>query len=148
MTKYTHLTPRKKAQVAADIVAGLSYTEIAKKRGISRGTITRISKEFNGKTFDLEVKAEETQRMRYEILEKRRAEFQLELMDFLQSAVSMVKQWTILCQDPEFVINKPLGANELGRTALDFADRIVARTLTQNAERPIDNTGSLDGPQN
>lgn len=148
MTKYTHLTPKKKAQIAADIVAGLSYTEIAKKRGISRGTITAVSKEFNASSFDIEAKIEENQRKRYEMLEKRRAEFQLELMDFLQSAVSMVKQWTILCQDPEFVMNKPLGANELGRTALDFADRIVARTLAQNTEGPIDNTRSLDGPEN
>jgi len=128
------ITARKKAAIAADLALGLTYNEVAKKHKVSKGSVVNISAQFNKTIFDVTKKIESHIETRQEILLKRREDFQLELMDFLQSAVSMVKKWTEICQDEDFVREKPLGANELGRTALDFADRIVARTTSQSFE--------------
>jgi len=125
-TKMAH-SPEKKAAVVSDLICGMTQREAARRHGVSAGTVK-----------DWAIELETTQEPRKTTqpipVLARREQFALLLYDFLESAVRMADAWTKVCSEPEFIKSNASDVNNLGRTALDFADRIVARTATQRTQ--------------
>jgi transposase-like protein len=105
----------------ADLLAGVTQRDAAKKHGVSPGTIAKWALELETKHNEAEAPIASVS------IEARKQQFTECLIEYLESTVRMAKSWTEICSDPDFVREKPQVANELGRTCFEFADRVMAK---------------------
>jgi hypothetical protein len=112
--------PEVKAAVTAEIVLGVPYEEISRKHGVGKATINRWAEALKPKT---ERKPE--QNGTPVTVEARRQQFNTALDKFLMSTIAMLQAWADTCSDPAFIRANPEGVNELGKSVLERADRLV-----------------------
>jgi hypothetical protein len=110
--------------VVAAIIAGEEWHTVAKREGVSIGSISRWMDE--AKSQGLEVLPREERPVNLATIEERRAEFNNALETFLLSSLKMLQAWTDVCTDPDFIRKNSHEAHELGQTILDRADKLVS----------------------
>lgn len=130
-------SPEKKAEAIADIANGMTYQAACKKHGVSRATldlwVRTTNVQFDKKTRQKSDNANVSKPVKIQAIESKHDRFNKALDQFLYSTIQMLQRWAETCSDPKFITQNPDGVNELGKTVLDRADRLVS-TLGGRAE--------------
>lgn len=123
--------PSVKAKAVADVAGGMRYEVAAEKHGVARKTLQRWVREVQEMSRKCPEKAKGINPG-----EARRQKFNEALETFLHSTIVMLNAWAQTCSDPSFIVNNPEGVNELGRTVLDRADRMVSTLKPIGNDKP------------
>lgn len=113
-------SPEKRAEAVADYFSGMTWEATCDKHGVSKDSLVRW---VNAAKTDQKATTAEIQPARRDAQQE---QFNDLLTKFLVGSLEMLVTWTEVCKDKGFVKLDPKGANELGSTVLERADRLVA----------------------
>lgn len=115
-------SPKKKAAVVADLVLGMTQRDAAAKHGVSAGTVA---------TWAIELETEQNQ-ANTTAMPVRQQAFEAAFYECLEAITKAMTTFARVCQDEQWVKDKPGGASELAVRTTEFADRIMARARSQS----------------
>jgi len=109
-------TPETRAKAISEVASGDTYDAVSTKHGISKRTLINWVQEARTAPELHQIAPNDARQLR----------FTKALDEFLFSTIKMVHAWAEKCSDPHFIQHDPQGVNELGKTVLERADRMVS----------------------
>lgn len=121
-------SPQKRAEAVADIASGMSWAKAAAKHGVGKASLKLWVDEAKSSHLPGSLASASP----IQPVEARKEQFNEALDGFLFKTLEMLDAWAKVCSDPAFIQKDPQGVNELGRTVLERADRLVSTITGRN----------------